>query len=345
MRNTFTITAKSTLYDAIKALDETGIGFLAFIDKEERLIGILTDGDLRRGILNKKTELLDIINKNPVTIDYKTPQRDIIATLKKLHRRHMPLIENGLFKRVFSLDEVDFVSKSNFVVIMAGGLGSRLGSLTKETPKPMLQVGDRPMLRHLVEQFRDQDFRHFIFCLNYKKEIIQEYFGNGEKFGVQIDYVIEEKRMGTAGALSLIVQEVNEPFFVINGDVLTDVNVNALLNFHNNSKNIATMCVQPYELQVPFGVVVSDENAHMIDLKEKPISTYNINAGVYVLNPEALQAIPKNQFYDMPTLFQCFIDNKQQCSVFSLSDYWLDIGQKSDLQKANQDMSNYKQAH
>ncbi|PKF62898.1 nucleotidyl transferase [Psychromonas sp. psych-6C06] len=342
MRNTFILTEQSTLYDAIKALDETGIGFLAFIDQQKHLLGILTDGDLRRGILNKKTEIIDIINKDPVTIDYNTPQKEIIAHLKKLHRRHMPLIDNGIFKGVFSLDAIDFVSKQNVVVIMAGGLGSRLGALTKDTPKPMLQVGDRPMLRHLVEQFRDQDFRRFIFCLNYKKEVIKEYFGNGNKFGVQIDYIIEEKRMGTAGALSLIEQTIESPFFVINGDVLTDVDVNALLSFHQSKNNIATMCVQPYELQVPFGVVVTDEKSQIVDLKEKPVSTYNINAGIYVLNPEALNAIPRNQFYDMPTLFQHFIDKGKQCSVFNLHDYWLDIGQKSDLHQANQDMNNYK---
>lgn len=343
MRNTFLLTAESTLYEAIQALDETGIGFLAFVDDAQHLVGILTDGDLRRGILNKKTELIDIINTTPTTLEYDTPRQDIIAKLKSLHRRHMPLVDqNNIFKKVFSLDEVDFISKDNAVVIMAGGLGSRLGELTKETPKPMLQIGDRPMLRHLVEQFRDQDFRRFIFCLNYKKEVIKNYFGSGEKFGVHIDYIIEEQRMGTAGALSLLTEELKEPFFVINGDVLTDIDLNALLDFHKRKANLATMCVQSFELQVPYGVIVTDNLSQIKDINEKPSFSFNINAGIYVLNPETLDYIPKNEFFDMPTLFQKLIDKKNNCSVFNLQDYWLDIGQKGDLKKANQDMINYK---
>ena len=343
MRNTFILTADSTLFEAIKALDETGIGFLAFIDESAFLIGILTDGDLRRGILKQKTELIDIINTSPTTIQYGTPKRDIIAKLKKLHRRHMPLVDQyNVFKKVFSLDEIDFVSKNNSVVIMAGGLGSRLGELTKEMPKPMLQIGDRPMLRHLVEQFRDQDFRSFTFCLNYKKEIIKEYFGSGEKLGVNIQYIIEEKRMGTAGALSLLTTGINSPFFVVNADVLTNIDLNALLEFHKEKKNIATMCVQQFEQKIPYGVIVSDDNAHITDIKEKPSTFYNINAGIYIFNPEILAYVPKDTFFDMPALFQELINKNHNCSVFNLHDYWLDIGQKGDLNKANIDMGNYK---
>jgi dTDP-glucose pyrophosphorylase len=344
MRNAFTLTPESTLIEAIKALDETGIGFLAFVDKSEKLLGILTDGDLRRSILKQKTDLIDIINSTPKTIPYGTPKRDIVVKLKNLHRRHMPLIdENNIFKGVFSLDEVDFVSKTNPVVIMAGGLGSRLGDLTKETPKPMLQVGDRPMLRHLVEQFRDQNFRSFIFCLNYKKEVIKDYFGSGEKFGVNIQYVIEDKRLGTAGALSLLKTEIAEPFFVVNADVLTNIDLDMLLNFHIDNNDMATMCVQQFEQQIPYGVVISDEKSHIIDIKEKPSTFYNINAGVYVLSPEVLNYVPNNEFFDMPTLFQQLMIKNHNCSVFNLHDYWLDIGQKNDLKKANSDMGNYQQ--
>ncbi|MFT6906573.1 MAG: dTDP-glucose pyrophosphorylase [Oleiphilaceae bacterium] len=342
MRNTFLLTAESTLYEAIQALDETGIGFLAFIDGTKHLLGILTDGDLRRGILNKKTELIDIINTTPITLAYDTPRKEIIAKLKNLHRRHMPLVDqNNIFQRVFSLDEIDFVSKDNVVIIMAGGLGRRLGELTKDTPKPMLKIGDRPMLRHLVEQFRDQDFRRFIFCLNYKKEVIKDYFGSGEKFGVNIDYVIEKQRMGTAGALSLLTEELKEPFLVINGDILTDIDLNALLDFHNSKANLATMCVQPFDLQVPYGVIVTDQLSHIEEINEKPNLSFNVNAGIYVLNPEVLNYVPKNEFFDMTTLFQQLMDANNDCSVYNLQDYWLDIGKQDDLKKANHDMANY----
>jgi len=344
MRNAFTLTPESTLYEAIQSLDDAGIGFLAFIDENQHLIGILTDGDLRRGILNKKTELIDIINTSPTTVQYDTPKRNIIAKLKNLHRRHMPLVDNhNIFKGVFSLNDIEFASKDNPVIIMAGGLGRRLGDLTKVTPKPMLQVGDRPMLRHLVEQFRDQGFRHFIFCLNYKKEIIRDYFGSGEKLGINIQYVIEKKRLGTAGALSLLPSEISTPFFVVNADVLTNIDLNKLLDFHIEKGNVATMCVQQFEQKIPYGVIISDENENILDIKEKPTSTFNVNAGIYVLNPEALHSVPNNTFFDMPTLFQKLIVQSQPCRVFNLQDYWLDIGQKDELNQANEDMSNYFQ--
>jgi len=339
MRNAFLLTSRSTLHEAISALDATGIGFLAFVDDKGYLIGILTDGDLRRGILNNKTKLTDFINEKPITIPFDTAKESIIAKAKELHRRHMPLTdESNIFKGVFSLDDVDFISKDNLVVIMAGGLGSRLGELTKDTPKPMLNVGDRPMLQHLVEQFRDQGFRRFVFCLNYKKEVVIEHFGGGDDFGVKIDYVIEEQRMGTAGALSLISNIPDNPFFVINGDVLTNVDFNALLTSHETNGSMATMCVRQFEQQVPYGVIMADEQFRIIGITEKPNYSFNINAGVYVLNPEALSYVPKDEFFDMPTLFDKLMSNELLCSVFNVQDYWLDIGHKADFYKANDDI-------
>lgn len=344
MDNAFLLTDESKLLDAVKALDSGGIGFLAFVNESNVLMGILTDGDLRRGILEQKSQLLDIINKKPLIANFNTPRREIISQLKKLHRRHMPLVDhNNIFKGVFSLDDIEFVSKENKVVIMAGGLGTRLGKLTKDTPKPMLHVGDRPMLRHLVEQLRDQGFREFIFCLNYKKEIIKDYFGGGEEFGVKIEYIIEDKRMGTAGALSLIQTELKHPFFVINADVLTNTDFNNLLEFHNKSNNFATMCVRTFEQQVPYGVVVTDENSCIKNIKEKPSFSFNINAGIYILDPTVFTYIPKNEYFDMPTLFEKLII-RNRCSVYNLEDYWLDIGLQEDFKKANSDMSQYTNA-
>jgi dTDP-glucose pyrophosphorylase len=341
MRNAFLFTPDRTLLDAIRALDEAGIGFLALIDDSNLLVGILTDGDFRRGILEQKTELIDIINTDPITMQFDTPQHEIVIKLKSLHRRHMPLVDkNNIFKGVFSLDDIEFISKENLVVIMAGGLGTRLGDLTKELPKPMLCVGDRPILQHLVEQFRDQGFHQFVFCLNYKKDIIKEYFGNGERLGVKISYVVEEKRMGTAGALSLIKTGLKKPFFVINADVLTNVDFNSLLDFHNEKENVATMCVRQFEQKVPYGVIEIDKNAHITGIKEKPNFSFNVNAGIYALDPIVLKYIPENEFFDMPTLFEKLMAN-HHCSAFNLHDYWLDIGQKEDFNKANLDMENY----
>jgi NDP-sugar pyrophosphorylase family protein len=221
---------------------------------------------------------------------------------------------------------------------MAGGLGSRLGQLTIETPKPMLNVGSKPMLQHLIEQFREQGFRKFIFCVNYKKNVIRNYFSNGDKLGVQISYVEEEKRLGTAGALSLITPAIQVPYFVINADILVNIDYMQLLNFHLKSKSLATMCVREFQMQVPYGVINSNTNNELVSLDEKPHISFDVNAGIYLLDPSIKDFIPKNQFFDMPSLFEILISKSLQTSVFQINDYWRDIGHKEDLEQANADM-------
>lgn len=327
-----------TIKKVVKALDDGGIGFVAFVDKDEHLVGILTDGDLRRGILNNLTNVEELVNFEPVKMDSASTKSEVIANLKSLHRRHMPLVdENNKLVSIFSLDDVDFISRPNTVVVMAGGLGSRLGELTKNTPKPMLHVGDQPMLQNLIEQFREQGFRKFIFCLNYKKELIQDYFGNGSKFSVQIDYVVEEKRMGTAGALSLIDKPFLHPFFVVNADVLTNMNFDELLDYHLSKNASATMAVREYCHEVPFGVI-RELDGKIIGIEEKPSITLDVNAGIYVLSPPVLEIMPKDQFYDMPNLFKNLADINGSCHCYKINGYWIDIGRKEELIKANSDI-------
>jgi dTDP-glucose pyrophosphorylase len=343
MKHSFILNPDTSVEEVVKALDEGGVGFLAFVDHEKKLMGVITDGDLRRGILNKDLSVQSVINHDPVYMDVTESKDAIVSKLKQIHRRHMPLVngDNRLVS-VFSLDDIEFISQKNVVVIMAGGLGSRLGELTKETPKPMLVVGDRPMLQHLVEQFRDQGFNRFIFCLNYKKEIIQNHFGDGQQYGVKINYVTEETRLGTAGALSLLEKNINDPFFVINADVLTNLDFNAFLEHHNQNRSIASMCVREYEQQVPYGVVCTDNDGNITEIKEKPNYSFDVNAGIYVLNPQVLEHVPSNIFYDMPQLFEKLISLKHKCSRFSLVDYWMDIGRVQDLKKANEDVLQYE---
>lgn len=341
MKHSFLLTPNTTLQDVVLALDNGGVGFLAFIDENNTLLGIITDGDLRRSILNKTSNIQEIINRKPETMHARTSVRDVMRRLKVLHVRHMPLIDSdGKLITVFSMDDIEFLSRNNYIVIMAGGLGSRLGELTKEIPKPMLKVGDRPMLQHLVEQFRDQGFSKFIFCLNYKKEVIQEHFLDGKKFGVTIDYVIEDKRLGTAGALGLINKKLLvEPFFVINADILTSLDFNKALIYHCEKNAIATMCVRQFQQEVPYGVVSASKELFIENIKEKPSFSFDVNAGIYVLDSLVLDLIPPDTFYDMPTLFQSLIAQKSPCAMFRLLDYWVDIGRKEDLLKANDDIN------
>jgi dTDP-glucose pyrophosphorylase/CBS domain-containing protein len=342
VKDAFTLRTDCTFEMAIEALDSGGKGFLAVIDDNHKLLGILTDGDVRRAFLVKNYALEVIINKAPEVMNELSSRQAVISKLKSLHRRHMPIVDSdGYFKHVFSLDDVEFVNRENPVVIMAGGLGSRLGELTKETPKPMLRVGNQPMLQHLVELFREQGFRKFIFCVNYKKNVIRDYFLDGTKFGVKIDYVEENTRMGTAGALSLIETQIKVPFFVINADILTNLDFTKLLDFHDHKKSLATMCVRTYKMQVPYGVVNSGEDSTLVSMVEKPDVTFNVNAGIYLLDPIVFSHIPQNKFFDMPSLFEKLLQNQVKPAVYPVDDYWLDIGRKEDLAQANLDMKDF----
>lgn len=342
MNNAFVLKDNSTFEMAIKAIDKGGVGFIAVIDENDLLIGILTDGDIRRAFLSKIYDLEVIINQSPEVMSDTSTKQEIIIRLKFLHRRHMPLVDTeGRFKTVFSLDDIEFITRENLVVIMAGGLGSRLGELTKTTPKPMLTIGNQPMLQHLVELFREQGFRKFIFCVNYKKNVISEFFQDGSKFGVKIEYVEENTRMGTAGALSLIKTEIKVPFFVINADILTNLDFTKLLDSHKQNKSFATMCVRTYQMQVPYGVVNSDKDNALLSIEEKPNMSFDVNAGIYLLDPNVMSHIPQDQFFDMPSLFENLIKNDYKSSVYPVHDYWLDIGRIEDLAQANIDIKGY----
>ena len=329
----------SDFYDAIKKLDENGNGVLPIIDKEGFFVGLITDGDIRKAILNKTLDLEHIINKYPHTLLDTTTSSERIIFLKQIKRRHLPIVDKDNYLiDVFTLDELDFKVMPNPVVIMAGGLGSRLGELTKNTPKPMLKVGGVPLLETILISFMECGFSNFYISVNYKKEVIMDYFGNGSKWGADIKYLIEDKRLGTAGALSLIKETYKNPIIVTNGDVMTSMDYHSLLKHHVEQKSKATMCVRKHEYAVPYGVV-EVEGCEIMTLLEKPIKSFNINAGIYVIEPEIIDRIPKDIFYDMTTLFEDIVKTNQRRCVFFLRDYWIDVGQVEELTQANMDVN------
>lgn len=337
-KHSLTLTDETDFDNIVKSLQSSGIGFLAIVDGAGKLVGIVTDSDIRNAALTREFNINKVINRKPHVLSSDSPRLKVINTLKNIHRRHMPLIdENGLYQGVVSLDDLEFNVKSNKVVIMAGGLGSRLGKLTENVPKPMLPVAGKPMLEHLVNRFSNNGFLNFVFCINYKKEVIKDYFGDGSKFGVTIEYVEENKKLGTAGALSLSRDLLTEPFFVINADVITDLDFSKLLKFHEDSNADGTICVREYDYQIPFGVVNILDNGNITSLVEKPVYSYSINAGIYIINPEIVKYIPENQYTDMPNLLNEMHDKGLNLKSFALSDYWLDVGRPDDYQKANKD--------
>jgi len=328
---------QSTLDEALKLLDQNGNGFLPVVDADNKLIGVITDGDLRRAVLNKTLSLDQIINRNPVTENSSVPYTVVKRKLHEIRRRHMPIVDDaGKLVDVVILNDFESVPKSNWVVIMAGGMGTRLGDLTKNTPKPMLEVGGKPILQRIIEHFKSQNFVRFILCVNYKSEVIENYFGNGEKFGVEIRYTKESKRLGTAGALSLIDFEITEPFFVVNGDVLTSINFEDFLNFHTVSHSSATMCVKRYAYEMPYACVDFDEQMNLLHLKEKPLYDYHINTGMYILEPAVLKSVTYDEYLDMPGFFESLIETKNAAKVFKIDDYWLDVGKYDDFKKAQE---------
>jgi dTDP-glucose pyrophosphorylase len=330
---------ESLLIDVLKIIDQSSKQLALVVDPAGKLLGTLSDGDIRRALLRSvamNDSIRDIYFKTPTVATINNTREEIInmCVLKKIHQ--IPVVDTyGNLIGLEILDElISTKSRPNKVVLMVGGMGTRLKPLTNAIPKPMLHVGGKPILETIIERFSGYGFTNIILCVNYKSEIIQNYFGDGSRFGVSIEYIFEEKRMGTAGALSLLEEKPSEPFFVMNGDLLTNVNFEHLLDYHLESSAIATMCVREYDFQVPFGVVELEEGK-ILSIREKPTHNFFVSAGIYMLSPECLKDIPGDTFYDMPTLFEKLIKSDQHVISFPIREYWLDIGRIEEYERAN----------
>jgi dTDP-glucose pyrophosphorylase len=327
----------------IKALDVINRGAMKIalvVEEDGRLIGTVTDGDVRRGILRGiplEAPVSEVMNQQPLVFRSDEPRQTILNRMKDRRLEQIPIVdERG---RVIRLDSIhDYLSVdrlSNPVVLMAGGLGTRLSPLTDEMPKPLLKVGAKPILETIIETFIDQGFVKFFISVNYKANMIMDYFKDGSDRGIEITYIQEQKRLGTAGALSLFRKEsVSEPVIVMNGDLLTKVDYRKLIQTHSDAKALATMCVREYEFQVPYGVVSTD-GLFIKSLEEKPVQKFFVNGGIYVIEPQALGLVPADSFFDMPSLFEEIMKTGEQTAAFPIRDYWIDIGRMEDFQRAN----------
>ena len=224
------------------------------------------------------------------------------------------------------------------MVIMAGGRGTRLGEHTQYCPKPLLPVGGRPMLEHIIERAKVEGFNHFVLAIHYLGHMIEDYFGDGSRLNITIEYLRENKPLGTAGALGLLSARPVEPFLVTNGDVLTDIRYAELLDFHIRHSATATMAVRLHEWQNPYGVVKTN-GVDIVGFDEKPVVRSHINAGIYVLAPSALDSIGANEHCDMPTLFGRVQDRQSRTIVYPMHEPWLDVGRPADLEKARNDFT------
>jgi dTDP-glucose pyrophosphorylase/CBS domain-containing protein len=337
------VTTDMSLRDALACIDHAGSQMALVVDERRRLLGTLSDGDVRRGLLKGlqlTDKVLDAMHLNPTVASADQGRNAILMTMRQRGLHQIPVLDSeGVVVGMQVVD--DFLGaqpRENWVVIMAGGLGKRLEHLTRDTPKPMLRVGSRPILETIVSEYSAQGFQRFYFAVNYKAEQIEKHFGDGARFGVEIRYLREEQRLGTAGALSLLPQTPTQPFLVTNADLLTKENFGYMLDQHIESGADATMGVRSYEIQVPFGVV-REEKGIIKGIEEKPLECFTVNAGIYVLSPHMLELVPKETEFDMPTLFETGLKNGMSARCHRIDGYWLDIGRLPDYERANIDFN------
>jgi dTDP-glucose pyrophosphorylase len=323
----------------IQSIDKSGLQIALVVNEQGRLLGTVTDGDIRRAIL-KGGDLEDsvdqIMNSQPISVTTTNSDSEILEIMKRKVLRQIPVLDQaGIVVDLALLDVLLEATKlKNWVILMAGGLGSRLAPLTNDCPKPLLKVGGKPILEHILESFIKEGFHKFFLSVNYKSHMIEEYFGDGANWGVDICYLREQFRLGTAGGLGLLPERPQQSMFVMNGDLLTKVGFVTMLNFHQKHQSVATMAVREYDFQIPFGVVKTDHN-RITDIIEKPLYKFHVNAGIYLLEPSCLDIIPPHEYYDMPTLFKTLAQQQEIVMPFSTSEYWLDVGRMDEFERAN----------
>jgi dTDP-glucose pyrophosphorylase len=330
-----------SLREALKTLDLVGCKIVLVVDGNYRLLGTLSDGDIRRALLRGETLDLPVSEamcKNPKLV-YSHDDRGTRLRILKLSGLHqLPVVDkNGC---VVGLEVINDYFKTDTreetVVIMAGGLGRRLGDLTHDAPKPMLRVGSRPILETIVRSLCEQGFSRVYLAVNYKADQIEAHFGDGSSFGIEVQYLREQKRMGTAGALSLLSSQQEHPILVTNADLLTNTDYGSMIDSHLLTRSAATIAVRRYEMQVPFGVI-EEEGDQISTVVEKPTYHFLVSAGIYVFSPTVLDLVPRDQFFDMPMLFESIMEQGLSMRSYHIDGYWLDIGQPSDYEQANQD--------
>ena len=329
----------SSIRQAVQVLNETSLKIVLVVDASEVLVGTISDGDIRRGLLKglELTSTIDsIVHGDALVVPPEFSRKVVLQLMTANKIQQIPIVDEN--KHVIGLhlwDQINVPSaRANIMVIMAGGKGTRLHPQTESCPKPLLPIAGKPILEHIINRAKAEGFSRFILAIHHLGHMIEEYFGNGEAFGVIIEYLREELPLGTAGALSLLDPLPESPFVVTNGDVLTDIHYGALLDFHIQYNATATMAVRVHEWQNPFGVVET-QGVEIIGYEEKPLLRTHINAGVYILEPSAISFLVKSIPCDMPTLFKSLQEHKMRTVAYPIHESWIDIGRPKDFIRAD----------
>jgi dTDP-glucose pyrophosphorylase len=334
---------ETSIKETIAVIDKSALQIALVVDPDDKLLGTVTDGDIRRGIL-KGVSLDEPVKRifyvSPLTASIDDDPKTMHRIMKEQLINQLPIVDHDgrVVELVFLRDLLKEKKLKNPVILMAGGLGTRLRPLTETCPKPLLKVGGTPLLETILEGFIQNGFDTFYISVNYRAEMIQEYFGDGSGWNVAINYLKETNPLGTAGSIRLLPEKPTLPFIVMNGDLLTKVDFKQLLDFHINnnklSKAMATMCVREYNMQIPYGVIKQEGN-RLVRLDEKPVQRFFVNGGIYVFQPEMLDLIPDNEYFDMTHLFDSMMAKDYKTVIFQIREYWMDIGHKRDFETAD----------
>ncbi len=331
---------KDSMRQAIDVLDRMGLGIVLVADEKGRLLGTVTDGDIRRAMIRHHGAegcLEEVMRKDPTIATAQDDRKKILAKMEKMQIHQVPILDKE--GRIIGIETIHRLLRNhkpdNPVFIMAGGFGKRLRPLTNDKPKPLLNVGSKPILEIILEQFLESGFYNFYISTHYKGEMIREHFGDGKKWGVSIKYIHEEEPLGTAGALGLLPKDlIDLPIIMMNGDLLTKVNFEHLLSYHQEQGGIATMCTRRYDFQVPYGVI-NVEDCRISNIVEKPVHKFFVNAGIYVIHPSLAKSVDGESYLDMTSLLEKQIKNNKQVNMFPIHEYWLDIGLIEEYHRGN----------
>jgi len=334
---------ETSIKETIAVIDKSAVQIALVVDSDDKLLGTVTDGDIRRGILKGISfdePVKRIFYVSPLTASIDDDPETMHKIMKEQLINQLPIVDHDgrVVELMFLRDILQKEKNKNPVILMAGGLGTRLRPLTEDCPKPLLKVGGTPLLETILERFISYGFDDFYISVNYKADMIEDYFGDGSKWGVNIEYLRETKRLGTAGSIKLIPEKPSMPFIVMNGDLLTKVDFNQLLEFHINNNKLsnamATMCVREYNMQIPYGVI-KQEGTRLVRLDEKPVQRFFVNGGIYVFEPDMIDLIPDDEYFDMTDLFDKMMDENLKTVVSQIREYWMDIGHKKDFETAD----------
>jgi len=343
---TVLVPPKCTIRETMEVIDKGETGFALVVDSERRALGSVTDGDMRRAIL--RNEALDapieqIMHRQPITCTIGTPDLELLEIMNEKSIRQLPLLDEN--ERVVDIALFSELAKDEILVasaiVLAGGLGSRLRPLTEETPKPLLRVGEKPIVETLLDQISASGIRDVVIATGYKAEQIEGHFRCGKYGDIDVRCVRETMRLGTAGPIALAKHFLSEPVLVINGDILTQLNFRRMLEFHLDNKPVMTVAVKQYDYEVPYGVVEVDGSV-ITSLVEKPTYYFFINAGIYLMNLEAINRIPENTYVDITDVIEQFVKDGYKVCSFPVCEYWLDIGNLEDFKKANVDIKTWE---